>query len=265
MFLAAVLAYLVVHFTTLAHDKVTLDGYLYQPAATAPGKHPAVVFLHGCGGLLGRKSHVPLTRETAWAKELNDLGYTVLMVDSFTPRHVTQMCAPATFRDDVYLARPYDAYAALAYLQAQPGIDPAHIGVMGWSQGGGVTLFSIGKKSPHNPSGFAAAVAFYPGSCSTKRLGSGWSSTIPLLVLIGANDVWTPAAACDEALKDSAQTHIKVYPDAYHDFDWAGVPVHESPAYTTSAGVIPIEGENPAARADAMKIVPAFLEQYLGK
>ena len=204
-----------------------LDGYLWQ--TPREGKHPAVVFLHGCGGILGKTSRKPLSRETAWAKALNDRGYSVLAVDSFTPRGVANMCAPATFVQSVFDQRPADAYAALAYVQSQPFVDPAKVAVMGWSQGGGVTLLSI-----------------------------------PLLVLVGAKDVWTPAVPCQATLHASKDTEVKIYPDTYHDFDWPNLPVHQLPQYTTRAGVVPIEGENPAAHADALKIVPAFLEKYLG-
>jgi dienelactone hydrolase len=251
----------IVHFPTIPASTVKLDGYLYLPAA--PGRHAAVVFLHGCGGLMSRSTHKPESRQTAWAKVLNNLGYTVLMVDSFTPRGVKSVCSPKTWSDTVYAARPYDAYAGLAYLQSRPDIDSKHIGVMGWSNGGGVTLLSVGTRAPHNPSGFAAAVAFYPGSCSTLRLGEGWSSTIPLLVLVGGSDVWTPAGPCAIALKDSPNTRLKIYPGAYHDFDWPGMAVHSSPGFTTSAGVVPIEGENPEAHADALKIVAEFFARYL--
>jgi len=254
----------IVHFPTLSPaSPAQLGGYLYQPST--PGSHPAVVFLHGCGGMFSTSGHKPESRQSAWAKTLNDLGYTVLMVDSFTPRGVKSVCSPKTWSDSVYAARPYDAYAGLAYLQSLPNIDAKHIGVMGWSNGGGVILFTVGTKAPpHNAPGFAAAVAFYPGSCSTLRLGEHWSSAVPLLVLVGGSDVWTPAVPCQAALMNSADTRVKIYPGAYHDFDWPGMAVHTSPSFTTSAGVVPIEGENPDAHADALKIVPEFLARYLG-
>ncbi len=148
----------IVHFSTLAASAVQLDGYVYQPSTS--GAHPAVVFLHGCGGLIsGRK---PESRQTAWAKELNDRGYVVLMVDSFTPRHVTNMCSPATFRQNVYDERRYDAYAGLAYLQSQSYVDGTHVALMGWSEGGGTVLRTVENLAPHKPPGFVAAVAFYP-------------------------------------------------------------------------------------------------------
>ena len=252
----------VVHFPSQASGKaVVLDALLYEP--TAGGKHPAVVFMHGCGGLWSSK-HEPNKRETAWERLLVDRGYAVLMVDSFTPRGVKNMCSPATFDAGIYMARTYDAYAALAFLQAQPLVDAERVAVMGWSEGGGTVLFTVGSKGPQRGSGFRAAVAFYPGSCNVTRLGENWKSAVPLLVLIGEKDVWTPFAPCVLAL-DAAKPNvqIEVYPGAYHDFDWPDDPVHELRAYTTRSGVVPIAGENPAAHAAALKLVPEFLEQHL--
>ena len=39
---------------------------------------------------------------------------------------------------------------------------------------------------------------------------------------------------------------------------WPHMTVHEVPKDRTAAGVVPIEGTNPAARADALERVPAF-------
>jgi poly(3-hydroxybutyrate) depolymerase len=44
-----------------------LDGYLLRPAGD--GRHPAVVFLHGCGGLFDRMSGLE-PGERDWAGEL---------------------------------------------------------------------------------------------------------------------------------------------------------------------------------------------------
>jgi dienelactone hydrolase len=63
-----------------AGKPLTIDGYVFRPADDAP--HPAMVLLHGCGGLL-TGSGVPVSRETNWAKRLNEAGYVVFMVDSF--------------------------------------------------------------------------------------------------------------------------------------------------------------------------------------
>ncbi|HEY0294765.1 MAG TPA: hypothetical protein VGC69_05460 [Bordetella sp.] len=61
----------------------------------------------------------------------------------------------------------------------------------------------------------------------------------------------------------AAQLAWHVYDDAYHDFDWPGLRTHEAPAFRTRAGVVPIEGMNPAAREDALHRVPEYLMPYL--
>jgi dienelactone hydrolase len=258
-----------VHFPSL--DGTTqLDGYLYRPAGE--GRHPAIVGLHGCSGLFSRAtgSIAPIFRD--WAAELNRRGYVVLLVDSFRPCNHGEMCSIQGFELDLYRTRPKDAYGALWYLQSQPFVRGDRIGLVGWSQGGGVTLFSIGAQRLGRPAtlpqgDFRAAVAFYPGSCNVERQPADWTSRIPLLVLIGAEDVWTPAAPCkaflDGAIGRGARIEMQIYPGAYHVFDAANQPRRELPEYRTRAGVVPIIGTEPAARQDALARLPAFLARYL--
>ena len=70
-----------------------LDGYLLRPEGT--GRHPALVFLHGCLGLmhLGKIS----SRESDWAVRLTRLGYVVLMLDSLSPRGSGEMWSQRGF------------------------------------------------------------------------------------------------------------------------------------------------------------------------
>ncbi len=258
-----------VQFPSLAGPHAaTLDGRLFR--AEGEGRHPALVFLHGCGGLFNRSGQIN-SRERDWAARMNTAGISVLMVDSFGPRHHGEMCAPAHFDATINYARPFDAYAALHYLQAQDFVLADQVGVMGWSQGGGGVLNTIRANGPARPAAlpggdFKAAVAFYPASCSKQRQGAAWASPIPLLVLIGASDVWTLAEPCRELIEhhDAAtRADIHVYPGAYHDFDWPGMPLHEVPAFRTRSGVVPIEGEDTAAKADAVQRVTAFFAEHL--
>jgi dienelactone hydrolase len=54
-----------------------------------------------------------------------------------------------------------------------------------------------------------------------------------------------------------------MYPGAAHDFDFPDQLRKERPEWTTVSGVIPVTGTEPAARADALQRVPAFLANYL--
>ena len=263
-----------VHFPSLedngpGRSATTLDGHLFRPAGE--GRHAAVIFLHGCGGLFSRASGFIHPRELDWARELNQRGYVVLMVDSFGPRNQGEMCSQRGFDREVYLKRPHDAYGALLFLQAQSYVRPDRIGVIGWSEGGGAVLYAIRAQSLGRPAqlpqgDFRAAVVFYPASCDERRQ-QGWTSAIPLLVPLGAEDVWTPAAPCKELLDSAAargsRVEMQIYPGAYHGFDRANSPIREFPEYRTAAGVVPIQGTDPAARQDALTRVPTFLARFL--
>jgi dienelactone hydrolase len=247
-----------------------LDGYLFRP--DGPGPYPAIVFMHGCGGLFSRATNAIVSHETAWRQQLVDKGFAVLMVDGFTPRDTVEMCSRTGFKEWLYLRRPGDAYAALLYLQAQSFVTRDRIGLMGWSNGGGAVLMAVAALGRGRPAGFAgpdfrAAVAFYPGSCSEQRLGTDWRTSIPLLILIGQKDVWTPAKPCQElaqgAASRGAPVTFQAYPGAYHDFDWPGLKRRELTSYTTRSGVVPITGEDPAARTDALDRVTAFLTRHI--
>jgi dienelactone hydrolase len=134
-------------------------------------------------------------------------------------------------------------------------------------------LLSIGNHSLGRPADltqpdFQAAVAFYPASCNVKREPADWTTTIPLLVLQGDADVWTPAAPCQEFIAGvaarGAPVSMQVYPGAYHAFDAPNVSKRERPEYITRAGIVPIIATDPIARADALQRVPDFLARYVG-
>ena len=261
-----------VHFRSLDDQQTMLDGYLYRPPDGGP--HPAIVGLHGCSGMFVKSTGQMTALYRAWGAELSQRGYVVLLVDSFGPRRHGEMCSIGGFDLSLYRDRPKDAYGALAYLQAQDFVRADRVGAIGWSQGGGVVLLSIGSISLGRPVNwsqpdFRAAVALYPASCNQKRQPFGWTTKIPLLVLQGDADVWTPAAPCKEFIDDAAArgapSEIVLYAGAFHAFDVPNLPRRELPDYRTRAGVVPIVGTDPAARADALQRVPAFLAPYLSR
>jgi len=104
-----------------AAGTLQLSGQLYRP--DGPGPFPAVVALHGCGGIQ------PMHHR--WAHTLQQWGYVVLLVDSFSPRGTTNICGSGLRVDPLYVRMP-DAYAAQAYLARQPFVDRTRIAVMGW-------------------------------------------------------------------------------------------------------------------------------------
>jgi dienelactone hydrolase len=228
-----------IHFPSLedngpGQQSTVLDGYLYRAAGEA--RRPAIVGLHGCSGMFNRNTGRMFPIFPAWGAELSAKGYTVLLVDSFGPRRHGEMCSIGGFELELFCKRPRDAYGALWFLQAQPFVRGDRVGLVGWSQGGGATLYAIGTQSQARPASlpqgdFRAAVAFYPGACREDRHPEGWTSRIPLLVLMGAEDVWTPTAPCQDfiarSLARGARIETQVYPGAYHGFDAPNQPRRE--------------------------------------
>ena len=156
---------------------VALDGYLARPAGLATErKVPAVVGLHGCGGLLNAKGQMR-PRERDWAERWTKAGYAVLLVDSFNPRGVSSVCAtPFDQRTVKTGLRSHDAGWAAAWLVRQPFIDPARLALVGWSHGGSTALLVARSRtrSEANWARYRHIIAFYPGcSSAANRAASG--------------------------------------------------------------------------------------------
>jgi dienelactone hydrolase len=244
---------------------LTIEATVVRPRGAGP--FPAVVQLHGCGGIEAQSFR--------WARWLADHGYLALVVDSFGPRKVKGDCRsgpdepPITGRFD-------DAFGALRYLRARPDVRGDRIAAIGWSQGGVYALAVINGPSLERarrrgvalpPVGFAAGVGIYPGGCFSLVREQ---VVRPLLVLIGEADDWTPAAKCREMVEAmrsrGADASIVTYPGAYHYFDVEGQR-HELLAEVENesrpGGFGATVSYQPEAAADARRRVEAFLGRHL--
>ncbi|HEX2826909.1 MAG TPA: dienelactone hydrolase family protein [Burkholderiales bacterium] len=249
----------------LSSSPEPLVGHLFLPE-TRP--HAAIVMMHGCGGAYTRSGALN-SRHAMWGEYLQSLGYAVLMLDSFTSRGLREICTVKNAERTIKEAdRVGDAYAAHAYLRERLGIDSKHIGLLGWSHGGGTVLNSISRK-PANAAPFAAAVAFYPGCRTRAKRADTFHPYAPLIVLIGEADDWTPAAPCktliDTVSARGEPASIVVYPGAYHDFDNPTIKARVRTEVPN--GARPGEGvtiaPDPKAREDAKVRVKAFFEKHL--
>jgi len=254
----------------LTHGAPTrIEGILFRPQGAGP--FPAVVLLHGCGGLYAPEGGLT-GRHREWAYKLRDLGYVVLMPDSFNPRGVRDICHRGERGDlDPERDRARDAFGALAYLAAQPFVKADRVGLMGWSHGSMTTLATINEKTAARAAAqpmttdFRVAVAFYPG-CK-KLLEGAWDTKTPLTILMGEADNWTIASSCIELVQRARAAgepvEIVLYPGAYHEFDAPDMPLHVLQNIPSTHSHTATVGTDPAGRADAFKRVPQIFEAAL--
>ncbi len=267
-----------VHFESadgrLATAATRLTGYLYRPRE--PGPFAAAVLLHGCSGLYSSGTGRIAAKMRFWAEYVRDRGYVALLVDSFTPRRLDEICTKRGALD-ARKARSYDAYGALAYLQRQPFVIPERIALLGWSNGARAALSALAVDGAYRPDplpgpGFRAAVAFYPQCALRYGRGAVYTPYAPLLILIGELDDWTPADSCvtlSRAARAAGGTvELIVYPGAHHSFDSPDLPVRYRPEvrnrHKPGGCCGATVGTNPQARDDARRQVAAFLATHLG-
>ncbi len=200
----------------------TAQGELVLPSsAPADAKLPAVVLVHGSGGVYPEQI-------TYWARLLNEQGIAAFVIDIFGPRGVK-----STGEDQSqvpFAADTADAFAALGMLASHPRIDPKRIAVMGFSRGG-ITAVRSGVVRIINgsaPSGlrFAAHVALYSGGCAgglavTPKPGA--FAPEPMLFVHGDADDYAYVSDCRSYAQRIAAagtpTEFIVLPGVRHKFD----------------------------------------------
>ncbi len=132
----------------------TLNGLLWSPPGSSRARRPAIIYVYG--GPHGHMVQRRLTRNHLWCRAMADAGFHVLMVDGRGGMYRDRSFAKAprlAFGDyDVQ-----DVRDAVAYLRKVPGVDPARIGLWGWSYGGYLAVAALFRDT-----GLAAAVAVAP-------------------------------------------------------------------------------------------------------
>lgn len=197
---------------------VTVKAELFLPEGIS-GRMPAMVIHHGSGG-------VSNTREYAYAREFTRMGVASIIPDSFTPRGVKSTVEDqSTVSTNDMIA---DAFAALKSAAAHPRIDPARIGITGFSKGGSVAMRSglelmVRRHVPDGPR-FALHVPFYAG-CDTIYANMRTTGA-PMLVLIGGADTYVGTERCVFAVERmraaGSAVDMIVYPNAQHGWDGTG-------------------------------------------
>lgn len=205
---------------------LALPAKLVRPKwSRAVGKKPAMLVLHGSGGLLRSTPSVgdqPCSNEMEtqfkdWSDRLARLGYTVLLPSSYSARgfcdkHKDPERMPRTFDDkpEQIVSRLYDVDAAARYLCDRGEVDCERMGLLGFSQGGTMVMIAlhwqieealayfrnklakdfdiaVPEVKPGRPE-FKMGIAYHPGC--------GFDGVVPLVTSKGAAvvDKFSPTA-----------------------------------------------------------------------
>jgi len=143
--------------TINASDGQALHYALLKPANMEPGRrYPVIVDVYGGPGV----QQVMNTWGDNWDllhQIMVQRGYVVFMIDNRGSGERGMQFETASFHH-LGSVEVEDQVAGVRYLRSLPFVDGDHIGIMGWSYGGYMSLLSIMKA----PDSFAAAVAGAP-------------------------------------------------------------------------------------------------------
>jgi dienelactone hydrolase len=235
-------------------EPVTVRAEIFRPAGNGP--FPAIVVLHGCGG---HDAH-----HERWAERLVSWGYVAVVIDSFAARGFGNVCRQTTAVTPEM--RVSDIYGTAEYLRKLSYVAKDRIGLLGFSHGGWTIMKATQERYQLKLFGVRAAVAYYP-YCNPKV---DVKIDMPLLILMGEEDDWTPAALCreleiGEGLRKAVPVEMVFYPGAYHAFD-RSQGVTQVSGSGIGGGVKKHKiGGNPKAAEDSFRRTKEFLARMLEK
>jgi dienelactone hydrolase len=224
-----------------------ITGWLYRPPGAGP--FPGIVLGHSCAGF---GSHTDI-----WGKLLASWGYVVVAPDSFGSRGEKSVCG----RGNVISGntRVADVAGAIDFLNTQPFVRRGDIGLIGHSHGGWTAVRAAQQVYGLASRGLKAAVAYYP-ACQPRF---DRDVALPLLILIGDKDDWTPADDCRKVQAAGFTrpdlVEVVYYPNAYHSFDVRA----QDRTITVANGKNHRLAYDPAAAPDAEARTRAFFAKYL--
>jgi carboxymethylenebutenolidase len=206
-------------------DGQTMEGYLAQPATS--GRYPAVVVIQEIWGvnshIQGVTDRLPSQGYVGFAPALfHREGRMTLGLYEEMETALARLgrCTDANIIADVK--------AAVAYVRAQPFVDPQRIGIVGFCFGGRVSY-----QAACNIPDLKAAVVFYGGRILQPLGGAGPAPveqtaniTAPVLGLFGEQD-GNPSPAdvtkiADELNKHGKTYEVHMYPGCGHGFHCDG-------------------------------------------
>lgn len=238
-----------------AGSPVTVEASLtLPPPGVGAPPYPALVLLHSSNG--------QGSQDWLYARRLSEAGIAVLAVDSFDGRGVSH-----TVRDQTLVSTASmlaDAFGGLDVLSADPRIDPARIGVLGFSKGAIAALYAayrpVAARAARSSRRFALHLAYYPW-CGL-RLHEPVTTGAPVLIQTGALDDLVPPERCAELIAASRgaagppNMRLVVLPEARHAFDHPMLSMF---------GNLPISAPSPAFCRLQQQADGSFVETSSGR
>ena len=218
------------------------------------GAYPAIVVLHGCGGVIGyEETHVSHFRNN---------GYATFVLNSFSARN-RNVCHDQNGMGQARYYRVWDADHALQELAKHPRIDAKNISVLGYSNGGHTAMSAAGghpvfsDKHLDKSVTFASAISLYSW-CGDYPL----ELNTPWLFLGGAKDTAVAPDFCmawyqNGMWEGQADYQAHVYPNGNHGFIRAG----ENKEWMFKGKTVSLGGTY-AQRDDANRRILAFLKKH---
>ncbi|MCE2781826.1 dienelactone hydrolase family protein [Limnohabitans sp.] len=198
--------------------EITVKGKLFVPNHPISPKAPAMIVLHGSGGISDG-------RELNYGEKFNRLGMYALVIDSYLSRGVEKMPHARRLFEVSPFAQAADAIAGLNHIAGINAIDESKIGVIGFSFGGVTSYYlnldNITSKISRTNHKFAANISLYGGcqfSFETPKL-----TEIPFLLIVGEKDESLDLEVCKKKFnnlnkKDSYSKYL-IIPDAHHAWE----------------------------------------------
>ena len=203
-------------------------GHLLFPDVFEPPV-PCIVALHGSFNWRGHHyDHI---------LRFLEMGCAVFRIHSFDARGIATIAT--TQLEVTHAMLIADAYEALRLLVQHPQLDPARMGITGWSLGGTAALYAawapIAEALAPGGERFAAHLPIYPAAYIHVE-DDRWTGA-PIRSLIGNLDDFTPAAPAVALAARLAARGLPVetieYPESHHSFD----SIDEVEAYPQAIGL----------------------------
>ncbi|MDB5443187.1 MAG: hypothetical protein JWP73_1563 [Phenylobacterium sp.] len=252
-------------YVAFATPSLTVAGKL-NTLQDAAGETAAVVICHGSDGVDGRGDF--------HAAALNAAGIATLEIDMWAARGTAR--GPAARPRSPAETLP-DAFAAKAFLAAQPEVDADRIGIMGFSWGGVVTLLSATAPAQAllaGAPGFRAHAAMYPVCWAYEQvpgLSLAELTGAPVLIQAGDADTYDDPDGLDQLLArlpPASRAVIRgvTHPGAGHGFDrdLPAQTINDPFAHKGQGGPVLMEFHPEAAKAARALTVEFFREAFGG-